>query len=294
MRNKFNNKFNKEAGSCLFSFCCRLGMLCFFSLLATFLAHTQVLPLASTLADNDRTYMNIPSIADFVDRFNGDKNQIEKAGIVIDRLEASDSLSHRGKGILLLFAGDVHRSFADSALVMFAGKLSRDSLFLQLHDSMHLSVAEMNFNYREKIPVKVSLFFKPVLRNNIPSWSIRYVESDFLTYGDSGRKTRIPIPAASIGFINISDYLGGNVQDLAEDSFVPDNLSTFLFLTSHGLLKYHTTQHVEFVFALGGYRFRVVYNQGTDAIRSGYLIDKLWKGEELVFQSQTKRGKNEN
>lgn len=253
-------------------------------------AWCQQIVTADRPEDRQAAYLNIPSVAEFADRFNGDVSQWEQAGIAVDRLPLTDSLPTRAKALLLLFDGDIQQVVGDSALVCFATTLTRDSVFLHPGESAQEAVADMNFHYLQKTPVRIRLVFQTVTTDGVPAWQLRRAESDFFVYGDTARSARIPIPSAGIGFINLKDYLGGNPATLADFTSEPDNVQAFLFLTAKGLLAYHSTQSTQFFFSVGDYRFRVSYKEKETDPRSGFLIDKLWHKNQLLYNPEGAAG----
>lgn len=251
--------------------------------------HGQIVS-GDMFGDDRSAYVNITSMGDFVERFNGNLKPVQMAGVVVDSLPAADTLSARGKGILLLFDGKVDELFQDSLLCAFCKDVERKGLILELSDSCNEVRTDMDFIYGKNETVPMSVYYKTMVKDSTYSWYISRVESALFTYGNKDRKSRIPIPSASIGFINIKDYLGGNPADLTGGKHSPDNLSAFLFLTSHGLLRYHITTMVTMFFQIGDYRLKVMYCTDVDTIRSGYMVVGLRYKEKFLFPISERGG----
>ena len=69
-------------------------------------------------------------------------------------------------------------------------------------------------------------------------------------------------------------------------TFKPDGRTAFLTLTSTDYIKYHWGEDTSFVAWLGDYTVLIEHVESFVHKRSGFLITRIMKGNELIFENR--------
>ena len=87
-------------------------------------------------------------------------------------------------------------------------------------------------------------------------------------------------------FINLVDFPDRSAKSIAGPDFKPDGRTAFLTLTSTGFIKYHWGEDTSFVAWLGDYTVLIEHRESFVHKRSGFLITRIMKGNELIFENR--------
>ena len=237
-------------------------------------------------AVDDALRMRTDIFAEFVKRFNANPAELKRLqGIDFTR---AGTLELR-TGCILSLVNEVD-VLTLPAVRGFAEKMVNDSLFIDYVGGTDLACVA-TIAYRDTLghEFPVRLTFRRGVVNEAPVWFITEAESPYFTYGDSDKPKHLHLTEAEMQFLGLVDDTDRSAKSLAGPDFRPDGRTAFLMLASRGFIRYQWCIDTSFVLALGEYLVLVEEVESFVHMRSGFLITRIVKDGELVFENRNKR-----
>lgn len=218
------------------------------------------------------------AIGQFISKFNWAGNGIE--GLIPLFINLQDDYKKRRTAILSLF--DCNEAFINSEGNKFVDFIFKHNIKLEMGGNIHPCPVIM---YKTWDGNEKPLAFTMRLAMG-KVWQIDNVESELFCYGDTTKKDVIGIADAEIGFMGMRRMQNIDPEYLTGKDYKMDNLSVFLFLTSHGLLTYSRVKENNYKMLLGDYTAIVKYDNTVEHTRKGFLIKELYYHSKLVFTNK--------
>ena len=221
--------------------------------------------------------------AEFIKRFNADSTEIK-------RLKAIDftqggALDLR-QGCILSLVNDLD-VLTNATLREFAQTMVTEGLVVDMETGSNMAaVATIAYSDKagEIFPVRLTL--RKDRMNGAPVWYLTEAESPYFTCGDNGKPYYIDNTEPEMKFMGLTDNTDRSAASIAGPDFKPDGRTAFLTLTSTGHIQYHWGDDTSFVIWAGDYTLLVEHIESFVHKRSGFLITRILKGQELIFENR--------
>lgn len=221
--------------------------------------------------------------AEFSKRFNAEPKELERLAAV--DFTSGGTLPER-VGCILSLVNEPEIK-ANATLMQFARQMASDSLFLDREDGSNFAaVATFEYADRDSIPFPVRLTFHKGEAQGASVWYMTEVESPYFTCGNPEEPYYMDAMENEFRFIGMSRHPGRSAQSLAGPDFVPEGRTAFLSFVSSGGIAYRRTLDVSYVAWLGDYTLYIEHVESWVHQRSGLLITRLMKGDELIFENR--------
>lgn len=218
----------------------------------------------------------IKLVDEFFDRFNGVELRMD-----VDTLDCA----YREKNMLLLFNGQLFKSFEDS-LFYEARRMVQSAL----DNNIRIDYADTAWHAEALCRGKLN--GKPVdftvhlqvehRRGNMYKWVISRVEGEVFGLNPTLRTERLMLMPDDhetnfMSLHRITTEKDDYITNYAQKAFVPDQTSVFYAFVYSGLLDIEGVDELKFVFCqIPDYEFTIKYFE-RDSFNSGWLIDSFRK-----------------
>lgn len=222
------------------------------------------------------------AIADFICRFNADKEAVDRLSGVMD-FTAGGTLSLR-KGLVLSLVNDA-QVLENPSLHRFADEVVKDSLVID-RDRWADLAAVVTLAYRDGadrlFPVRLTL--RRTVKDEAVVWYIVEAESPYFTYGEAEKPWYIDGAEPEIGFMGLAGHTDRSAESVTGKPFEGDGLTAYLLLNSKGLIRYAYSDQTQFLFRVGRFLLLVEQVESYEHRRSGYLITRIVREDgSIVF-----------
>ncbi len=255
-------------------------------------AIAYIILLSSSLVVNAQIFDNIDvkkyhrmvkQYDEFIKRFNCEEKYMDN---FIEKLALDfDWSSNRPVVIASLVNTDSVEY--NKEILAFADYIDNNSIYLNKYDSCFSTYAYAKFKYKNKDTVSVNMRMK-LVGNDINGWSwrIKDVESPIFYYGNMEKEdVYISVKDNEINFLDFHSIFGYSYKTFTDTLFVPDNISTFLYLTANKELEFLFVDKITYHYSLVDYLITINEVLNSTPERSGYLITSIIDntGKELVY-----------
>ena len=221
--------------------------------------------------------------AEFMKRFNADSTEIERLK-VIDFTHAG-GLSLR-QGCILSLVNDVD-VLTNQTIREFVETVEKENIYIDIEKGTNMA-AVATIAYKDTLGqvFPVRLTFRKGEVNDAPVWYMTEAESPYFTCGDDNMPFYLDNTQPEMKFIGLSGFTKRSAKSIAGPDFKPDGRTAFLTLTSTCYIKYHWGEDTSFVAWLGDYTVLIEHVESFVHKRSGFLITRIMKGNELIFENR--------
>lgn len=228
-------------------------------------------------------FLRTDRIGEFILRFNGDSTAM---AALSDRFDFTVKGKYAPRvGHILGLVNEVN-ILDNEVLKEFASDIHDNRLLIdEKNGSNYLAVTTMGYKDVKGELFPVRFVFRQSAVDGAPVWYMKHVDSPYFTYGVSNAPYYIDYAERELDFMGLSRHTDRSAASVAGPDFRGDNLSVFLFLSNKGLIKYDHAEFTRFVFKLGDYTFLVENVESFEHKRSGYLITKIAKQGQVIFEN---------
>ena len=221
--------------------------------------------------------------ADFSKRFNADPSELERLK-AIDFTSAGTLPVRIGCILSLVNEAEVT---TNATLLQFARDLVSDSLYIDRSGGTNFAaVATFEYADRDSTAFPVRLTFRKGVAEGANVWYMTGAESPYFTCGNPDKPYYMDATENEFRFIGMTRHPGHSAQSLAGPDFRPEPRTAFLSLVSGGAIDYRRTLDVSYVIWLGDYTLYVEHVESWVHKRSGLLVTRLMKGDNLLFENR--------
>ena len=232
---------------------------------------------------DDALLLRTDIFEEFMKRFNADSTEVER----LRRIDFTHGggLSLR-QGCILSLINDVD-VLMNQTVREFVETVEKENIYLDIEGGTNLaSVATIAYKDALGQVFPVRLTFRKSEVNGAPVWYMTEAESPYFSCGNDERPYYLDNTQPEMKFINLVDFPDRSAKSIAGPDFRPDGRTAFLTLTSTGFIKYHWGEDTSFVAWLGDYTVLIEHRESFVHKRSGFLITRIMKGNELIFENR--------
>lgn len=232
---------------------------------------------------DDALLLRTDIFEEFMKRFNADSAEIER----LKRIDFTrgGSLSLR-QGCILSLINDVD-ILMNQTVREFVETVEKENIYLDIEMGTNLaSVATIAYKDTLGQVFPVRLTFRKSEVNGAPVWYMTEAESPYFTCGNDEMPYYLDNTQPEMKFMGLVDFPDRSAKSIAGPDFKPDGRTAFLTLTSTGFIKYHWGEDTSFVAWLGDYTVLIEHRESFVHKRSGFLITRIMKGNELIFENR--------
>ena len=221
--------------------------------------------------------------AEFMKRFNADSTELQRLK-AIDFTGAGNWPARIGSILSLVNDVDV----TDNPVIrQFAQDIYDSNVYMDEEFSFNIA-AVATIAYRDTLgqSFPVRLTFRGDDVDGAPVWYLYEAESPYFTCGEPDKPYYVPQTEAELQFMGLTSHTSRSAQSIAGPDFEPDGRTAFLMLTSKGFIRYDWHSETSFVAWVGDYTILIEHVESYVHKRSGFLITRIVKDGELVFENR--------
>ena len=223
--------------------------------------------------------LQVKQLDEFVNRFNYKQDFYGKK--ITTQFE---SQFPRDKYIFLLFNKEDERMQQNNATYIqlinsfIADVTSGSGKYIAKYSTQTYAIADCKLNYKGK-PVKATLVLNREVTDKYAKWVIRNIHADFLEIPENGVLNSLPPNSHEIDFTSLKKALDKkqNLSSLLPNDKPYDAVSTFMFLTAKGELKFQYVETLKYIILDIDNWAIAVENYNRDSENSGWLISNISK-----------------